>query len=79
MFVVIAVEHTDDFGNPPMVLGKFNTKDEAEKYVEEHLKECLLENPDQKRYDDIYGLYSENCSGWVNYSYIIEIVDLENI
>ena len=76
-YLVLTVEHTDDFGNPPTLLGVVNTYEEALEMRKSHLQSHIIKFPEDELYDDGDGVYSTNEDGVVTYSQIVNIVKVD--
>ena len=75
-FIVMSVEHSDDFGNPPCFLTMVDTYEEAVAFRNHTIEESMQEFPTQKRYEDNVGVYDVDENGKVNYSFIIDIEEI---
>jgi len=74
MYIVVSVEHTNSFDEYPNLLGKFDTKEEAERFKEEKIQESLKEFPKEVRDGDL--LFTEDCNGSIDYGYLISIIEV---
>lgn len=74
IWLVLGVEHTDDLGNPPMLLHTAFSYEEAEEWKDKHLKRALEGHPDLELNDE-YSLV--NKPDEIPYSYILDIVEVK--
>ena len=75
-YIIMSVEHSDDFGNPPCFLTMVDTYNEAVEFRNRMIETALQDFPNQKVYDDNIGVYDVDENGKVNYSFIIDIEEI---